>query len=277
MRKTDLPPQPNLDQLVNEFLINGFVVLEDVIPLELIDQMHANIKPMMDRIEAWNDMQLRGDRATGQGRVTQKQRFKIYPPFNGPFCDPALTENPLVLKLLERLWDTDDFHIESYSSNCPAPGAQFQNWHRDGLLFATNFAMPVYPILSFKFPLVDTNERNGSTGVIPCTHHCSIPELNHVPGSETAQDLNTIIESGRFPSKMRVNLKRGSGWLIDPRVIHRGTANTADHTRIELGVDYNQSWMGGHDRDAVPELTQLQFDALSDRGKRLLRHCTIIK
>ena len=270
------PSRPGLDQLVNEFLINGFVLLEELIPLELIEAIYQRCKPMMDRVESWNTTQLKGERSSGQGRVTQKQRFKLYPPFDGPFCDPVITENPLVLELLERLWGDDDIELNSYSSNCPAPGTVFQNWHRDGMLLGANLAMPVYPCLSLKFPLVDTTEENGSTEIIPSTHHCSIPALNHIPGSETAQALNTVIESGRYPSKMRINLKRGSAWIIDPRLIHRGTINCSDHTRIELGVDYIQSWFGGRDRDAVPELSRMQFDALSDRGRRLLRHCVIV-
>lgn len=136
--------QPDLDQLVNEFYINGFVVLEDLIPLERIDHIYSRCKPMMDRVEVWNSTELQGDRSTGQGRVTQKQRFKIYPPFEMPFCDPEISEKSLVLELLERLWSNDDIELDSYSSNCPAPGTAYQNWHRDGMLFAANLAMPVY-------------------------------------------------------------------------------------------------------------------------------------
>ena len=267
--------QPDIDQLVDELQINGFVVFDDLIPVDTIDRIYARCRPMMDRVESWNSTTLKGEGSTGQGRVTQKQRFKIYPPFEMPFCDPVITENPLVLELLERVWGTDDIEIRDYSSNCPAPGTEYQNWHRDGMLLAANLTLPVYPALSLNFSLVDTNEENGSTELIPCTHHCSIARLHHVPGSERAQSLNEIIGRGRYPSKMRLNLPRGSAWICDPRVIHRGTPNRSDHTRIMLGISYTQSWFGGRDRDAVPELTGDQFDQLSDRGKRLLRNCTI--
>jgi ectoine hydroxylase-related dioxygenase (phytanoyl-CoA dioxygenase family) len=268
--------QPDIDQLINELHINGFVVFEDLIPVETIDRIYARCKPMMDRIEAWNSTVLKGERSTGQGRVTQKQRFKIYPPFEMPFSDPVITENPLVLELLERVWGTDDIELHSYSSNCPAPGTEYQNWHRDGMLLAPNLALPVYPALGLNFSLVDTNEDNGSTEIVPCTHHCSIEGLHHVPGSETAQSLNEVIEAGRYPSKMRLNLKRGSAWIVDPRIIHRGMPNRSDHTRIMLGVGYTQSWFGGRGDDTLPKLTQGQFDQLSERGKRLLRNCVIV-
>jgi ectoine hydroxylase-related dioxygenase (phytanoyl-CoA dioxygenase family) len=146
---------------------------------------------MMDRVESWNTTQLKGERSTGQVRVTQKQRFKLDGPF---FCDPVISENPLVLELLERLWGDDDIELNSYSSNCPAPGTVLQNRHRDGMLLGANLALPVYPCLSLKFPLVDTTEENGSTEIIPSTHHCSIPELNHIPGSETAR---RVVSSGQ--------------------------------------------------------------------------------
>ena len=62
--------QPALDQLVDELLINGFVVLEDLIPVDTIDAIYARCKPMMDRVEAWNSQTLKGERSTGQGRVS---------------------------------------------------------------------------------------------------------------------------------------------------------------------------------------------------------------
>ena len=239
--------QPGIDQLVDELQINGFVVFDDLIPVDTIDRIYARCKPMMDRVEAWNSTTLKGERSTGQGRVTQKQRFKIYPPFEMPFCDPVVTENPLVLELLERVWGTGDIELDSYSSNCPAPGTEYQNWHRDGMLLAANLTLPVYPTLSLNFSLVDTNEENGSTELIPCTHHCSIARLHHVPGSQTAQSLNEVIGRGRYPSKMRLNLRRGSAWICDPRLIHRGT-RTARTTPASCSASATPSRgsAGGH-------------------------------
>ena len=54
--------------------------------------------------------------------------------------------------------------------------------------------------------------------------------------------MDRVMESGSFPSKMRLNLKAGSALLIDPRLIHRGTPNTSDHTRLEPSIGYTLSW-----------------------------------
>ena len=123
-------------------------------------------------------------------------RYKIETPWMMPFSDPALYENPTVLQVLERLWDSSDFLISDYISYHPCPGCSALNWHRDGELFATNVVLPVFPCLSLQIALVDTNERNGSFELLPSTHHCGVPELSHLPGSGGGQGLNPVDRVG---------------------------------------------------------------------------------
>ncbi|MCY3762685.1 MAG: hypothetical protein OXH50_15655, partial [Gemmatimonadetes bacterium] len=77
-----------------------------------------------------------GGAVNGPGTGDAEAAVQDLPPVRDPFCDPVVTENPLVPELLERVWGTDDIEIDSYSSNCPAPGTEYQNWHRDGMLLA---------------------------------------------------------------------------------------------------------------------------------------------
>ena len=142
------------------------------------------------------------------------------------------------------------------------------NWHRDGELFAANVVLPVFPALSLKVALVDTNEQNGSFELLPSTHHCGVPELSHMPGSGGGRELNRMIESGRYPSRMRLNLKRGSAYICDARVIHRGTPNRSDHARMELDISYRLSWYDS--RNHPIRMAARDYEELSDRGKQLL-------
>ncbi len=75
---------------------------------------------------------------------------------------------------------------------------------------------------------LNPNEENGSLGLLPSTHHCGVAELTHTPGSGRGGALNELIESGRYPSKMRLNLKRGSAFLCDARLIHPAFLKTGD-------------------------------------------------
>ena len=264
-----------IDQLVQEFLINGYVVFEDLIPSEKVDDLHAVLAPMLENVRARNSKVLLGDLASGRGRVTEPLRYKIETPWKMPFSDPALYENKVVLQVLERLWGSNDFLISDYISYHPCPGCKVQNWHRDGELFAPNVVLPVFPSLSLKIALVDTNEQNGSFELLPSTHHCGVAELSHAPGSGGGQRLNQLIESGRYPSKMRLNLKRGAAYLCDARVIHRGTPNRSDHVRMELDIGYRLSWYDS--RNTPIEMSRRDFDDLSERGKQLLRESRIVE
>jgi ectoine hydroxylase-related dioxygenase (phytanoyl-CoA dioxygenase family) len=257
-----------IDQLVQEFLINGYVVFEDFIPSRKAEDLHGTLLPMLEKVRARNSKVLGGDLTTGRGRVTEPLRYKIETPWMMPFSDPALYENARVLQVLERLWGSSEILISDYISYHPSPGCSALNWHRDGELFAPNVVLPVFPCLSLKIALVDTNEQNGSFELLPSTHHCGVPELSHVPGSGGGQGLNRLIESGRYPSKMHLNLKRGSAFICDARVIHRGTPNRSDHVRMELDIGYRLSWYDP--RNHPIRMTARGFEELSERGKQLL-------
>ena len=58
-------------------------------------------------------------------------RYTVYVPWEQPFADPEIYENPVVLDFLDRYWGTDDYRITCYHSNNPYPGSKFQKWHRD--------------------------------------------------------------------------------------------------------------------------------------------------
>lgn len=154
-------------------------------------------------------------------------------------------------------------------------------WHRDSTpALVDSVSLPVYPNLALRLPLVDTSPENGSVEVVPCTHTLPHTEysrahygsrerpnpslrLHNLRNRSTAQPIDLqahlalvaehlalpvlpvmdrVMESGSFPSKMRLNLPAGSALLIDPRLIHRGTPNTSDHTRLEPSIGYTLSW-----------------------------------
>ena len=83
---------------------------------------------------------------------------------------------------------------------------------------------------------------------------------------------NEIVENGDFCTR-RLNMKKGSLWIQDPRPIHRGTPNCSDQPRPELVIAYSLPWFNPAQ---YIEMTQPQFDRLSERGKGLLRYCRII-
>ena len=84
-----------IDQLVQEFLINGYVVFEDFIPSGKAEALHAELMPMLEKVRARNSRVLSGDLDSGRGRVTEPLRYKIETPWRMPFSDPALYERAM--------------------------------------------------------------------------------------------------------------------------------------------------------------------------------------
>jgi hypothetical protein len=265
----------NIDQLLREFWINGYVVFDDFIEPEAADELHGALEPLLENVRAIDSRTLSGSLTTGRGRVTEPLRYKVDVPWVDPFSDPGLYENPDALSFFERLWGTNDFLITDYISYHPCPGCDALYWHRDGELLAPNVVPPSFPSMSLKIALVDTNELNGSFEMMPSTHYCGIAELSHVPGSEHAADLDRVIKSGRYPSKSRLNLKKGSAFVCDPRLIHRGTPNRSDHVRMELDIGYALPWYDP--RNAPLEIPRDAFDSFSARGRQLLCGAQIVE
>ena len=257
-------PSYDLDLKLAEFKINGFCIFEDLMPVEKIDRIREAFTPLLEAVRARDDPEPSGDRRTGEGRRQETNRYTVEVPWKPPFSDPELYENRALLEFLDRYWGASDYLITAYSSNTPYPGSVYQRWHRDTGLIAPHVGLQLFPIIAIKFPLVDTAEANGSFEVLPGTQYIADPEL------ETRYD--DVLEAGEFPAKRRLNMKRGTFWVQDIRTVHRGTPNGSDYPRPELVVVYNRPW---HTQPRHIEMTQAEFDRLSERGKQMLARCRI--
>ena len=82
-----------------------------------------------------------------------------------------------------------------------------------------------------------------------------------------------VLTKGDFPTARRLNLKKGTLWIQDPRTLHRGTPNRADHVRPELVICYSLPWFAM--RKPI-EMTQTEYDKLSERGREMLSRCEVI-
>ena len=69
-----------------------------------------------------------------------------------------------------------------------------------------------------------------------------------------------------FSTRRRLNLKKGTLWIQDPRTLHRGTPNYSTQPRPELVICYSLPWFTG----GPIEMLQEEFDKLSERGKKML-------
>ncbi len=253
-------PKYDIGQLMQEWQINGFVVFEDLIRWETIDRIREAWMPIRDR-----DIQRQGkDPSRGY------HRYNVRVPFERPFVDPEIFEHLALVEFLERVLGPD-YVWSHFDSNIPLPGTDYQKWHRDGYskTISPGVMAPAFQV-GVKFPLVDTNEENGSIEIIPGTHY--------VPNSEDLlTDLDAVFGAGAnrrgryYP--IRLNLKKGSLWVHDVRICHRGTPNRSDHARDELCMACCRPWVFNRWQH---EYTEKHFprdlwESLSEHARQVLR------
>ena len=228
---------------------NGYVILEDLLPLSLIEALRDAFDPLLE--------------AKRQAEPSNRgaNRFQMYLPFVPPFADPLVYENSAVLATLENLLGPDIL-CAYFASDTPLPGAEYQRVHSDTrLLFPeTQLSLPCYGVV-LNIPLVDVTEENGPMEIWPGGTHLW-------PGGVDMQAMAERMTS------LRVTMRAGSVLLRDLRMWHRGTPHRGTRSRPNVALVYTRSWYRFEQK--VPSMTQSAYDSLSERAKRLFRFSEIL-
>jgi hypothetical protein len=246
----------DIDQLMQEWRINGFVVFENLISEERIDRIREAWIPVRDAdIEQQGEYPSRG-----------YHRYNVRVPFRQPFVDEEIFEHPALVAFLEQVLGPD-YVWSHFDSNIPLPGTDYQNWHRDCQLIFPGVMLPAFQV-GVKFPLVDTSEENGSFEVIPCTQYVADEDLQ----SELENVIGTEVKPSRY-HPIRLNLKKGSLWIQDGRAYHRGTPNPSNDARDELCMAFCRPWVFSQ---WLHEYTEKHFprdlwESLSPHAQAVLR------
>ena len=126
------------------------------------------------------------------------------------------------------------------------------------------------PHFGIKIPLVDTTEANGSFEVVPGSQY-----LNEFPAEAGLSWDDVLNTEGRavdaaFAQTRRLNLKKGSMWVQDPRALHRGTPNTSAAARPELVICYTRNFWQATRRPLDISPREWEELRLSARGQEML-------
>lgn len=249
----------NLQQAINQLNVDGYIVLEDAIPLELIETVRAKFKTVFDAyVERIKVDTTPVNAETPRG----KKRFQMNLPFIEPFNDPQLITNPFVLSILDEVLG-EDCTLLYFASDTPMPGSDYQGIHSDEIPLFPNSDIILPPaVMAVNIPLVDITEENGATDVWPGGTH-KMPEKMNRP--------KLVQETGATMSFEKVIMNAGDILIRDPRMWHRGTPNNSNEWRPLMALYYNRPWFN---RDGVSPkvgIPQMTYDGLSDRAKQLFR------
>jgi ectoine hydroxylase-related dioxygenase (phytanoyl-CoA dioxygenase family) len=251
MTSIDRSPE-EIQALADEIRMNGYVLLENMLPDEKVQAMLAAFDPLL---------QAKRDADPPNRGVN---RFQMHLPFEMPFADPLLYANPIVMAIIENLFGKD--HILTYfASDTPFPGSDYQKVHLDCRLpFPEGpFGAPVYSVV-LNTPLVDFTEDNGPLEIWPGGSHL-IAE---------PKDLERM--AAKMPS-VRLLPKTGSILLRDARMWHRGTPSHGTRSRPNVALVYSRGWFRFENHPVRIKVPRATYDSLPESLKPMFRYCAILE
>jgi len=211
---------------LRELRLNGFVVLRDFLPADLVRSMLEELTPLLDseHAKARTDEFARG-RAPGRLALHIAQYADL---FRGALADERYRRNPAVEELVDAVmgpgeWDRGWTVVEAVW-----PGAHYMTWHSDQKPEDTpDMEAPGSGRrMAFNIPLVDFTWSSGAMELLPGSHH--------LPRSfGGVADLPRI-----YP--VRLELRVGDAVLRDCNCLHRGTPNLTDRVRPMLDQTYKK-------------------------------------
>jgi len=240
-----------IQALADEIRMNGYVLLDNMIPDEKVQAMLSAFDPLL---------QAKRDADPPNRGIN---RFQMHLPFEMPFADPVLYANPTVMAIIENLFGKD--HILTYfASDTPFPGSDYQKVHLDCRLpFPEGpFGAPVYSVV-LNTPLVDFTEDNGPLEIWPGgTHMIAEPK-----------DLERM--AAKMPS-VRLLPKTGSILLRDARMWHRGTPSHGSRSRPNVALVYSRGWFRFENQPVRIKVPRATYEALPESQKPMFRYCAIL-
>jgi ectoine hydroxylase-related dioxygenase (phytanoyl-CoA dioxygenase family) len=238
----------NAESLAERLRVNGFIVLENAIPVKLIREVREAFQVLLE-----DAMQRPANRGKG--------RFDIPIPFKPPFNNPQIYANETVLAIVQRILGSDCV-AGTLGSVTNLPETDYQPVHQDapGELYP-GIALPPFK-LNMCFPLVNVTEELGPMELWPGTHWVPNPHMIE----QVASGMHSYKAIG----------PEGTIVIRDPRTWHRGTPNRGKEPRTLMGVNYTRQWFRNTTAQPI-SIPAATWETLSERERRLLRFNPIVK
>jgi len=215
------------ERWLREFHLNGFVVLRDFLPADLVRAMHAQLLPLVrgeyTRIEREGLQRLR---APGRLSLDVSRYAEL---LGGPLSDPLYRHNPVIEELAVDILGPAESWGRGWSQvECAFPGCGYMTWHPDQTPDETPPGNAPHRTvrLTFNVPLTEWTWANGAMELLPATHLHARAFL-----SQNVQEIAHL-----YP--VRLDLGLGDALLRDGNGLHRGSPNVSEEPRLMLDQTY---------------------------------------
>ncbi|KAI1841045.1 hypothetical protein JX266_012764 [Neoarthrinium moseri] len=225
----------NLEHAVRAIHQDGIVVVEDVVPHEVLDSLNHKM------VEDARELQARGK--DGPFNYNQGNLQQDAPP-TVEYFHPSIFINPIATQITSAVlgprpkWT----FCSANAAMPPLPGgtSQRQPVHSDA-----DFFHPIHPFaLVVNVPLVTMSPSNGSTEVWPGTHVADISAQEGAHGDRASGRIKEdhLAERAAVVPPSQPIVEKGSVVVRDLRLWHAGMPNTTDQTRIMLAMIHFAPW-----------------------------------
>ena len=254
------PAPETVEKAASLINLNGFVVLENAVPTDLIARMNDDWQALIaDMVRS----ERAGEKTEMNTSPFRKNRVRMNLPFRDPYTDPQIITNQFALPIIDRILG-DDCRMFYLSVDAPMPGSDYQMVHGDYMPFYPDSDM-ILPVTGMvvNYPLIDVSEQNGPLEVWPSTHL--------TPEKVFTGDLVEVAAKSLDP--VRVLMPRGALIIRDIRMWHRGSPNVSDVIRPNVALIYGRGWWDA--AQSYPQgplgITRDIYPGLSERAKKLFR------
>lgn len=219
------------EQCWQEYDELGYIIFNDVLTPEQLEQQRAALKP-------WIDADIRG-----RNNFEGDQSNRIYGMLDKDPVFAELISHPLQLAFAERELGESCLLYACLAINLH-PGETVQPWHFDDSHCA--LARPRDPLsLSTFWSISDTTETNGATEIIPGSHKWG----NEQPeGANRSDDFKPRLsgEQGEgnndHPDMIKATMPAGSLMIAKGTLWHRGGGNDSDAHRLIVTPQFCKGW-----------------------------------
>ena len=228
-----------IDELIERFQIDGFVILEDALSRDEIAALTRALEPYEH------------ERPMGRNAFEGLKSQRVYSLAAKGDVFQQLIEHPRVMAIVDRVL-MKNFLLSTAQSIRLHPGEAAQAWHTDDAFYFMPRPHPLTLAVSVIWALEDFTENNGATEVIPGSHR-----WGHEHPDDRDHDIVAAV------------MRAGSAIVFDGALWHRGGANTSNGTRLAISPQYCQPWLRPQESQLLivpPEAAR----ACSDRMRAML-------
>jgi len=218
--------EEHLAQAVQAIRSEGYVILADVVDPAHLDLLRARMTTDSQRLladEQWG----------GAGHIPGHLQQGA-PPF-APYLFRDIVANPWAIQVTTAVLGAGTYN-RFYNGNANCPGSGTQPLHADAPHLWPNLASP-HPAhaLVVNVTLVDADETNGATEIWPGTHLLPFDSQSITPAMEAAR--RAVLPP------VRANSRKGSIFIRDMRMWHRGVPNRSNEVRHMIAMVHQIKWV----------------------------------